>query len=135
MGISMPTSTTVTASRVVGATAGFIGAIAEAVDDHTLGAQQMLLLMALYIHGELNQNDLPKYTGVDRSANSRNIKRFGAGSGVLNRVTGAKTFEQGDGFVEAYRDPMNQRFQMVRLTPRGRAVIESAAMQVAHYFS
>ena len=122
-------------NKIIGATAGFVGGLASATKDYTLGAQQILLLLSLYVHnGELNQADLHKFTGVERSANSRNIARLGPGQWNVNRSTGAKAFEQGLGLVEAYEEPTNRRFKMVRLTPQGRAMLENIADQVSPYF-
>jgi DNA-binding MarR family transcriptional regulator len=120
--------------RVIGAAAGFIGALVESVGDHTMGAQQQLLLLALYIHGNVNMMDLPKFTGVEKSANSRNVAVLGSGQWITDRATGAKRFEEGPGLVEAYEEPTNRRFKMVRLTPKGRAVLEAAASQAAPFF-
>ena len=100
-----------------------------------MGAQQMLLLLALYVHGTLNQIDLPRYTGVEKSANSRNVALLGEGQWVTNRTSGDKKHEPGMGLVEAYDEPTNRRYKMVRLTPKGRAVLEQVAAQVAPYFA
>jgi DNA-binding MarR family transcriptional regulator len=114
-------------SSVVGAVDGFVTALVESCGDPTLGAQQIRLLTALYLAGSLNQIDLPKYTGVERSANSRNISRLGDGGWVENRASGVKRHEPGLGLVEGYEEPTDRRFKMVRLTPKGRAVVEAAA--------
>jgi DNA-binding MarR family transcriptional regulator len=115
--------------KVIGAAAGFVGAMTQATGDSTMGAQQLLLLMALYIHGELNQIDLPRYTGVEKSANSRNLARLGEGSWV-DKGQG-KRHEPGLGLVEGYDEPTDRRIKKVRLTPKGRVVLEEAAKQAA----
>lgn len=127
-------SETVAPGKIIGASAGFIGAIVDATKYQTMGAQQLLLLLTLYIHGSVNQVDLPKFTGVEKSANSRNIAVLGGGQWTVQRSTGKKVFDAGLGLVEAYEEPTNRRFKMVRLTPQGRALLEEAARQVTPYF-
>jgi DNA-binding MarR family transcriptional regulator len=115
-------------TAVVGAMDAFLQNLVEATGDATMGAQQLRLLTSLYLAGGgLNQIDLPKYTGVERSANSRNIARLGEGQFVENRTTGVKRHEPGLGLVEGYEEPTDRRFKMVRLTPKGRAIVEAAA--------
>lgn len=118
----MSTSTNVKPTRVVATVASFAEAFAESTGDPTMALQQLRLLLALYVHGTINQNDLPRHTGVAKSSNGRNIDRMGTGS----------MREAGLGLVESYVDPMDRRFKLVRLTPKGRAVIESAAASAAH---
>jgi DNA-binding MarR family transcriptional regulator len=119
--------------KIIGATAGFIGAMTQATGESTMGAQQILLLLALYINGELNQIDLPKYTGVEKSANSRNLARLGEGAWI-DKGQG-KRHEPGLGLVEGYEEPTDRRIKKVRLTPKGRVVLEEAAKQAAVYLS
>jgi DNA-binding MarR family transcriptional regulator len=118
-------------AKVVGACEEFLKALSEAVGDSTLGLQQVRLLTSLYIHGALNQGSLHDYTGVERSANSRNIARLGSGQWIENRATGAKRHEAGAGMVEAYEEPQDRRQKMVRLTPHGKAVMDAAALGAA----
>jgi len=123
------------AARVTGAVAGFLGALAKNTGDYTMGSQQTLLLLALYIHPEINQNDLHKYTGVERSSNSRNLQALGEGTWKATADSDRKIHKRGLGLVEGFRDPQDQRNRLIRLTPQGRAVIEHAATEVAHYFN
>lgn len=105
------------------AAANFMSALCEATGDYTMPLQQVLLLLALFNHGELAQQELVKYTGVARSSNSRNIAKLGIGDSAWKA--------NGPGWVESYEDPMDRRTKMVRLTPKGkaliRAVIESSS--------
>ena len=118
--------TDVSPTRVLGAGAAFIEALAKHTGIPTLETQQQLLLLSLYVHGDLNQLDLERYTGMKKSANSRNIARLGDG---LHPTT-----ERGPGWVESYEDPENRRTKLVRLTPLGKAVLERTASDVAHLF-
>jgi len=79
--------------------------------------QQILLLLALHTYGEMTQQSLGTYTGVQRSSNSRNIAKLGIGEN-LGRP--------GLGLVESYEDPVDRRTKMVRLTPKGSALMRSA---------
>lgn len=109
--------------HVVAKVSAFTEALATLSQDYTMGLQQFRLLLALYVHGTLNQSDLTPHTGVAKSSNGRNIDRLGAG-----------TFrDPGLGLLESYEDPKDRRFKLVRLTPKGRAIIESAASSVAQF--
>lgn len=110
--------------RVCAAVGAFVEGLGDTLNDHTMGAQQINLLLVLYVHGELNQHDLPRFTHVQKSANGRNIERLGLGS---YRQTGL-------GLLESYEEPTNRRFKMVRLTPKGRAILEDVARKVTPYF-
>lgn len=93
----------------------------------------MLLLLALYIHGQLNQMDLHKFTGVEKSANGRNIARLGPGQFVSSSESDRKTHKPGLGLVEAYQDPMDRRINLVRLTSKGRALVEKLVNQTTSH--
>lgn len=99
-------------------TANFISSLCELTEDYTMPVQQVLLLLALYNHGELAQQELVKYTGVARSSNSRNIAKLGIGD--------SPWAANGPGWVESYEDPMDRRNKMVRLTPKGVALLKTA---------
>lgn len=112
-------------NTVIGVVTKFVDAIGDRLGDKTLGAQQLQLLMQLYVHGQLPQNELGKYTHVAASANSRNIAKLGDGEKPMEK--------NGPGWVEAYEDPADRRFKQVRLTPIGRSNLESAASEASLY--
>lgn len=114
-----------TTPRTIAALNSFLEGLAEATGDATLGLQQVRMLTALYVHGTLNQTDLPRFTGVEKSAVARNIARLGGGAWVAKPGTASKVERAGLGLIEAYQEPTDRRFNMVRLTPRGRAVMET----------
>lgn len=109
--------------KVTAATLAFCDALVVQTEDPTMGLQQLRLLLALAVHGTLNQADLQKFTGVAKSSNGRNIDRLGSGS----------FRETGLGLLESFEDNLDRRFKLVRLTPKGRAVLESASADVARY--
>lgn len=86
--------------------------------DTTMPIQQITLLLALYTYGQITQQELGKHTGVNRSSNSRNIAKLGIGEDPVKRP--------GPGLVESYEDPQDRRTKMVRLTPKGHAIVRSA---------
>jgi DNA-binding MarR family transcriptional regulator len=96
----------------------FILGLSDLMEDPTLPSQQMLLLTALYIHGDVNQSQLEELTGVKRSSNSRNISKLGRGEHAWSN--------DGPMLVESYEDEGNRRMKRVRLTPKGRALMEAA---------
>jgi DNA-binding MarR family transcriptional regulator len=125
--ITMAKSAETSPVRVLGAASAFIESLAKHTGIKTLETQQQLLLLSLYIHGDLNQLDLERYTGMRKSSNSRNIARLGEGE--------HPSVERGPGWVESYEDPENRRSKLVRLTPRGKALLEKVAAEVSHLFS
>lgn len=106
----------VPAQTIVGGVAEFLAQLAKATGDNTMPVQQQLLLLALYSAPEVNQLDLPRWTGVERSANSRNLAKLGQGERPLLKA--------GPGWVEAYEDLADRRFKKARLTPKGRAMLD-----------
>lgn len=110
-------------SRSIYAVAAFGEALQAIARDPFMTLPQINLLLQLYVHGQIMQQELPRYTMVEKSANSRNIAKLGPGE--------RPTILEGPGWIEAYEDPMNRRTKIVRLTPRGRALLEQAAKGVA----
>lgn len=98
--------------------------LANLTQDFTMPCQQQMLLLSLYVHGTLNQQELEKHTGVSRSSNSRNIAKLGIGERSSNR--------SGPGYVESFEDPKNRRTKLVRLSPKGRKLIEEAWTRAFH---
>ena len=108
-----------TLSRV----AAFAVAFQRSAHDPYMTMPQLNLLLQLYVHGEISQQELPKYTLVAKSANSRNIAKLGDGE--------RPTIERGPGWVESFEDPMDRRNKIVRLTSAGRKLLEDATKQAS----
>ena len=104
-----------------------LGQSTEAAEWPTMEAQQQLLLLVLYEKGEVDQRDLVKFTKVGTTSNNRNIARLGDGW----KPSGKTERQPGLGWVESYRDPMDQRYTKVRLTPLGLAEMDRIALTVA----
>ncbi len=98
--------------------AAFIRALSDLTNDYTMPSQQQLLLLALGVHGTVNQQDIEDYTGVKKSSNSRNILKLGDGEKPLE--------EPGPGYVKAEPDLRDRRLNLVSLTPKGRALLDEA---------
>jgi DNA-binding MarR family transcriptional regulator len=92
--------------------AAFTESLQELIGDSSTTFPQVLLLTQLYIHGTLNQQDLDRYTLVKKSANSRNVEKY-----------------RQEGWLESYEDLLDRRSKLVRLTPQGRALLETAAQK------
>ena len=118
----MSDSTTI--SRVVGAVSVFSEVLGELSGDGQMPMQQVRLLCALFIHGELMQTDLVKHTGVQGSAISRNLLKLGGTK---------KTIEAGRslGLLVAGPSDDDRRYHTAKLTAKGRQVIEAAAAKAA----
>lgn len=108
-------------TRAITITAMFSESLQRIIKDPDMTAPQLNLLLQLYLHGSIMQIDLPKYTQVLKSANSRNIAKLGGGKGLA----------KGRGWVTAEADVMDRRSNSVRLTPEGRALMEAAARDAA----
>lgn len=117
-------------AKAVAITSALLQAVCELTDDWAISAPQVQLLLQLRIHGSIAQQELPKYTGVQKSANSRNIAKLGIGS---KPPKGVRLSSPGPGYVESVPDMEDRRLQVVRLTQRGARLIEDAAMRAAAY--
>lgn len=98
------------------ATCEFIKSLSALTNDPTMPSQQQTLLLSLYIHGQVSQSKLEELTGVKASSNSRNIAKLGAGEDRLA--------DNGPKLLENYEDLKNRRTKMVRLTPKGHALLD-----------
>ncbi len=105
----------VTVRRVVGAMAVFGEALGELSGDTEMPLQHQRLLLALYIHGDIMQTELVKFSGVKGAAISRTLTKLGRKMGLL---WSGETEE-------------DRRFKVARLLPKGREVIEAAARRAA----
>jgi DNA-binding MarR family transcriptional regulator len=96
----------------------FLEVLENATEHASLGAQQIQLLLALYTHGEMSQSQLMQVTGASKTTHSRNLAKLSIGE---DRT------KSGPGWIETYQDPMDRRSNMVRLTPKGRALLTTVA--------
>lgn len=118
--------TKVELAQTINMQAAFVEALQKAIPDPHMTIPQVTLLLQLYVHGQITQQDLPKYTMVAKSANSRNVAKLGDGE--------RPAIERGPGWIESFEDPMDRRTKIVRLTPLGRALLETAAVPAARFF-
>lgn len=75
--------------------------------------------------GEIPMQDLADLTGVIQSSVSRNVEKLGPGNKAKN--------ELGFGLLEAFEDPFYRRRKLVRLTPRGKDLVEQIDEAIARY--
>lgn len=85
--------------------------------------QQVLTLIAAYLNPDMKLTDLHRYTGVEKSSKSRNIAKLGDGE--------RPPLKRGPGYIESYHDPMDRRYVKVRLTPRGKALMDQVAQRTS----
>jgi len=111
---------------IAGLAGAFISSLSRSTGLSRLETQQQLLLLSLYSGGEMSQAELPKHTGCQRSAVSRNIARLGDGEKPL--------LERGPGWITTREDLNDRRNNYVSLTPLGRAVIDKAIKEVQPMF-
>lgn len=103
----------------------YLKAVCELIGDSSVSAPQVHLLTTLRIHGQIYQQDLEKYTGVKKSANSRNVAKLGQGM--------KPAIEPGLGLVESITDLKDRRLQYVQLTAKGHALLDEACDRAAKY--
>ena len=120
-------------SSLIQAVGLFQDALRDLTKDDTMPMQQSYLLVTLFVHGDLPQAKLEDFTKVADSANSRNVQKLGPGV-WLDKGGTRKVFKPGLGLVENYPDPQDQRTKYVRLTPKGRGILEEAAQRVLVYY-
>jgi DNA-binding MarR family transcriptional regulator len=108
-------------TRVSALIAEYLAQLSQATGDSTMPMQQVLTLLAVHLNPDMNLTDMPKYTGVEKSSNSRNIAKLGDGERPV--------LKRGPGLLESYHDPMDRRFVKVRLTPKGKALMEAVAQR------
>lgn len=111
------------ASAVVAVSEFMIRELSEALQEPSIGANQLRLLLALRIHGEIQQVNLGTYAGVEKSAISRNVAKLGIGEKPV--------LKPGPQLLVAERDIENRRHSIVRLTQKGRALIDGIATKAA----
>lgn len=103
----------------------YIDAICELTGDYSITAPQVTLLTLLRVHGQVYQQSLNKFTRVKRSSNSRNIAKLGIGESPLKAP--------GLGLVESIQDLADRRLQIIRLTPKGLALVTEACNRAAKF--
>ena len=106
--------------------ATFSEVLGDLSGDTQMPMQQVRLLMALYIQGEVLQTELTKYTGVLGSAISRNLSKLG---GTPKQVAAGQTL----GLLTAGPTEEDRRYHTAKLTTKGRQVIEAAAAKAAMF--
>lgn len=109
--------------RLHGLVADYLAHLGRATGDTTMPTQQVLTLIAAYLNPDMNLTDLHRYTGVEKSSNSRNIAKLGDGE--------RPPIKRGPGLIESYHDPMDRRYVKVRLTPRGKALMDQVAQRTS----
>jgi DNA-binding MarR family transcriptional regulator len=86
---------------------------------------QVLLFLHVAVHSPMSTAELVSATGVSQSSVSRNIAKLGKG------VLKDGTREPGLGLVENYPDPVDNRRDLVKLTPEGEKVAARLAEHVS----
>ncbi len=111
------------------ATAGSLRAAINALRDginKEVEAQTLLVLLTVAAEGEVTMADLQRDIGVGSSAMSRNVGVLGT-TGYRN---GAGQVTEGLGLLESWENPQDRRQKLVRLTPKGRALVARAAKHI-----
>ncbi len=103
----------------------------EAALSKGITSQQILLLLALYTADSgIYQHDLAGATDTGTSAVNRNLDLFKSSYRVVD-ADGDTKLVAGKGWVEVEQDPMNRRYNIARLTPLGRSVIDRITQKAA----
>lgn len=127
--MSIPTTPTPEQIRAIASStavaAEFLTAITELARMPDISVPQVQLLLQLRVHGTVLQANLAKLTGVEKSAVSRNVAKMGEGEKPKEAP--------GPGWVTSERDLDNRKHNLVRLTQKGQALVEEAAMRAARF--
>ena len=86
--------------------------VSEIASRETLQLQTLTIFLVVAMRGEVSQVELNKLASVSEAAVSRNIRLLGRG----------RPDSPGYGWVDAQRDPYDNRFITVRLTKEGAKV-------------
>jgi hypothetical protein len=123
-------------SSLIQAVGLFQDALRDMTGDDTMPMQQSYLLLVLYMHRDgVAQAKLSDFTKVADSANSRNVQKLGVGVWSATGTLRGKAFKPGLGLVENIADPQDQRTKYVRLTDKGRGVMDECARRVLVYYT
>jgi DNA-binding MarR family transcriptional regulator len=98
----------------------FVRILDVTINAKELTLPQVRLLLALFARGTVNQLELAEITGIGKEGNSKNIKRFG-------RDREAAGFAA---LIETVADDKDIRFNKVRLTNYGKALVGEVAGKV-----
>lgn len=110
-------------TKLAAVVAEYLAQLGTATGDTTMPTQQVLTLISVYLNPDMNLTDMDRYTGVEKSSNSRNIAKLGDGE--------RPPIKRGPGLIESYHDPMDRRYVKVRLTPKGKALMDQVAARAA----
>lgn len=89
--------------------------IREKTENPELQVVSAQILLEIAQRAETPMVDLEKATDLSQAAVSRNVAKLGQGLSLK---------EPGPGLVEAYEDPEYRRRKLVRLSPRGKQVMQ-----------
>lgn len=84
---------------------------------NNLSAQQLNVLLEVYLNGEIAQSEVIKRADLTRSAASKNIAGW-------TRLTAYKT--KGPGLIESRIDPMNMKVRVLHIVDAGIKAVEAA---------
>lgn len=96
-----------------------------AADRNDMGTQTVLTFLSIASSGNsgVPQSQLLKMTGMTQAGVSRNITRLGDGTMT----------SPGLHLIESYEDPANRRYKLVKLTTKGKALIDQIYSKGSRY--
>jgi DNA-binding MarR family transcriptional regulator len=107
----------------IGITAEVLSSLVQTTGDNDMTVAQILLLLHLRIHGEVHQQEISKHVHVRGTAVSRIIGKLGPGEKPM--------IKDGPGWVSSEIDQGDRRHRLVRLTPKGRALLDTVSRGAA----
>lgn len=81
-----------------------------------MSIQQLIILLIVGVHEDLDQQTLVKMTGFSKSGVSKHVRKFAD-------LTWHK--QEGSDFVSIHRDPMNLNTNIIQLTEKGKDFLNS----------
>ena len=94
----------------------FLEVLTKETTGVTMTTEMVQILLELYSYKEMSQQSLMRTIGTAKTTHSRHLAKLSVGENPLAR--------NGPGWVESYEDAVDRRTKLVRLTPRGRALID-----------
>lgn len=106
----------------------FLRQILDTVDtlrsevDSEMPLQMVAVLLTIAAEEDVPMAEVARVTNLSQASISRNV----AALGMIHRKK-----KPGYGLVDAYEDPMERRRKLLRLTPKGRSLINKITKQIA----
>jgi DNA-binding MarR family transcriptional regulator len=112
------------AQAIAAATGRLLETMVKHAKAPELGSQQLILLLHLYVNGEVSQGSLTSETHGPLAVNGTTVSKYIR-----------KLGKEGPGWISHEETASNARMKVAYLTPKGRQFVDRAINEVAGYFN